>query len=107
MFTACGIKHRRCCLQAKESSAPEDGRNYRPKHVELIEIINEIIIVASSWLFILLYQRCTVTLTTTFKWQLPQANFFCYVECYVPNKIFKAVMFGPQEGLNTTRSYGC
>jgi len=36
------------------SSAPEDGRNYRPKHVELIEIINKIIIVASSRLFILL-----------------------------------------------------
>jgi len=34
---------------------PEDGRNYRPKHVELIEIINKIIIVASSWLFILLH----------------------------------------------------
>ena len=39
-----------------QSSATEDGRNYRPKHVELIEIINKIIIVASSWLFILLYQ---------------------------------------------------
>jgi len=39
-----------------QSSAPEDGRNYRPKHVELIEIINKIIIiVASSWLFILLH----------------------------------------------------
>jgi len=37
-------------------SAAEDGRNYRPKHVELIEIINKIIIFASSWLFILLYQ---------------------------------------------------
>jgi len=36
-----------------QSSAPEDGRNYRPTHVELIEIINKIIIVASSWLFIL------------------------------------------------------
>ena len=51
MFTACGIKHRRCCsivgalyrkLQT-QSSAPEDGRNYRPKHVELIELINKII----------------------------------------------------------------
>ena len=30
-------------------------RNYRSKHVDLVEIINEIIIVASSWLFILLY----------------------------------------------------
>jgi len=38
-----------------QSSAPEDGRNYRPKHVELIEIINKIIIVTSSWLFILLH----------------------------------------------------
>jgi len=31
-----------------QSSAPEDGQNYRPKHVELIEIINKIIIFASS-----------------------------------------------------------
>jgi len=37
-------------------SAPEGGRNYRPKYVELIEIINKIFIVASSWLFILLDQ---------------------------------------------------
>jgi len=36
-----------------QSSAPDDGRNYRPKNVELIEIINKIIIVASSWLSIL------------------------------------------------------
>jgi len=35
-----------------KSSAPEDGRNYRPKHVELIVIINKICYVASSWLFI-------------------------------------------------------
>ena len=40
--------HRPCCLQAASSvlyttssSAPEDGRNYRPKHVELIIIINK------------------------------------------------------------------
>jgi len=38
-------------------SAPDDGRNYRLKHTELIEIINKIIIVASSWLFILLYKE--------------------------------------------------
>ena len=30
-----------------QSSAPEDVRNYRPKHVKLI--------VASSWFFMLLY----------------------------------------------------
>jgi len=33
----------------------EDGRNYRPKYAELIEAINGIITVASSWLFILLH----------------------------------------------------
>jgi len=36
--------------------APEDGWNYRPKHVELMVIINKIIIVAASWLFVLLFQ---------------------------------------------------
>ena len=51
MFTACGITHGRCCLPAassvhyttscKQSSAPEDGRNYLPKQVEMIEIINK------------------------------------------------------------------
>ena len=56
--TACGIMHPQCCrpvarlpvgsivgalyhkLQT-QSSAPEDGRNYRPKHFELIGIINK------------------------------------------------------------------
>jgi len=42
--------------QQTQSTAPEDGRNCRPEHVELIEIINKTVIVASSWLFILLYQ---------------------------------------------------
>ena len=28
-------------LEAEASSAPEDGRNHRPKHVELIGIINK------------------------------------------------------------------
>ena len=63
MFTACGIMHRRCCRQVAwmtlsrlpvgsmsvhyttscntHSSPPEDGRNYRPKYVELIGIINK------------------------------------------------------------------
>jgi len=40
-----------------QSSAPENVRNYRPKHVELIEFVNKIIIVASRRLFILLYCR--------------------------------------------------
>ena len=61
MFTACGIMHRRCCRPVVHLNqttgrqhlrcitteavntvcAPEDGCNYRPKHVELIGIINK------------------------------------------------------------------
>jgi len=33
------------------------GENYLPKHVELIEVINKIVIVASSWLSILLFRE--------------------------------------------------
>ena len=55
MFTACGIMHRRCCRPAAssvhyttssntQSSAPEDGQNNCPKHVELIEIINKLLL---------------------------------------------------------------
>ena len=36
-----------------QSSIPEDGRNHRPKHDELIEIVNKPLIVASSWLSVL------------------------------------------------------
>ena len=61
MFTACGMMHRRCCLLVTwspadniagalyhklqtQSSVPEDGRIYRPKHAELIEIINKLLL---------------------------------------------------------------
>jgi len=47
----CALYHK-----LKQSGAAKDGRNYRPKHDELIEIINKTIVVASSWLLILLYQ---------------------------------------------------
>jgi len=36
---------RRCIIPQTvktQSSAPEDGRNYRPKYVELIEVINKL-----------------------------------------------------------------
>jgi hypothetical protein len=32
-----------CTTSCKQSNAPEDGRNYRPKHVELIEITNKLL----------------------------------------------------------------
>jgi len=37
-----------CHKLQTQSSAPEDGRNYRPKYVQLIEIINKSITVASG-----------------------------------------------------------
>ena len=51
-ITACGIIHPRCCRPAAswvhyttscntQSSAPEDGQNNCPKHVELTGIINK------------------------------------------------------------------
>jgi len=62
------------------STAPENGRNNRPKHVELIEIIKKIIIVASSLLSILLYQWCKVTQTSNFFFSnlTPQAQSHLY-----------------------------
>jgi len=38
---AASRQHRRCIILT-QSSAPEDGRNYRPKHAELTVIINKI-----------------------------------------------------------------
>ena len=52
MFTACGIMHRRSSLlvtlspagTTAQSIAPDDGRNYRPKHAEVIEITNKLLL---------------------------------------------------------------
>ena len=42
-FQATGRQHRGCIIPqaVTQSSAPEDGRNHCPKHVELIRIINK------------------------------------------------------------------
>ena len=55
------------------------GRNYRPKHAELIESINKIIIVASSWLFILFFVLCKIGRMNTKKKKVEaKACFFFY-----------------------------
>jgi len=41
------VFYTRSCKKT-QSSSPEDGRNYRPKHVELIEVINK-------WPFLVVY----------------------------------------------------
>ena len=45
--TACGI------MDPRQSSAPEDGQNNCPKHVQLTGIMNKPVIIASSWSSIL------------------------------------------------------
>ena len=69
--TASGIMHPRCYLPATswvhytrscntQSSAPEDGQNNCPKHVELIGIINKPLLLHLVGCLYYLYQWCTV-----------------------------------------------
>ena len=74
--TACGTMHPRCCrppvgdivgtLYYKltscntQFSAPEDGQNYCPKHVELNGIINKPLFLHLDSCLYYLYERCTV-----------------------------------------------
>ena len=45
VFTACGIKHRRWCLVVTDACWwPAGRRNFRPKHDELIEITNKLLL---------------------------------------------------------------
>ena len=77
------------------------GRNYRSKYVELIEIINKIIIVAFSWLFMLFYQRCTDT-------QTPNARTYTHSYCQAQKReayIQSAVFFFSHTWFHITSSY--
>ena len=69
--TACGIIHPRCCRPATswvhytthcntQSSAPEDGLNNFPKHVELTGINNKPLLLNLIGCLFNLYQWCTV-----------------------------------------------
>ena len=69
--TACGIMHLRCWRPATswvhyttscntESSAPEDGKNNFPKHVELTGIITKPLLLNLVGCLYYLYQWCTV-----------------------------------------------
>ena len=69
--TACGIMHPRSCRPATswvhytttcntQSSAPEDGKNNCPKHVELTGIINKPLLLHLVGCLYYLYQWCTV-----------------------------------------------
>ena len=66
--TVCGIMHRRCCRPLvhyttncnTQSSAPDDGQNNGPKHVELTGIINKPLFLHLVGCLYYLYQWCTV-----------------------------------------------
>ena len=72
--TACAIMYQRCCrppagnivgalhhkLYNTQSSAPEDGQNNCPKHVELTGIINKPLLLHLVGCLYYLYQWCTV-----------------------------------------------
>ena len=69
--TASGITHPRCCRPATswvhyttscntQSTAPEDGQNNCPKHVELTGIINKPLLLHLVCCIYYLYQWCTV-----------------------------------------------
>ena len=57
MLPTRGRQHRWCNTQ---SSAPEDGQNNFPKHVELTGIINKPLLLRLVGCLYYLYQRCTV-----------------------------------------------
>ena len=69
--TACGIMHPRCCRPGTswvhyttrcntQTSAPEDGQNNCPKHVEQTGIINNPFLLHLAGCLYYLYQWCTV-----------------------------------------------
>ena len=58
-------QHFRCIVpqSVKQSSAPEDGRNYRSKHVELIDITNNVLLLHLVGCFYYCTRfNCTATL---------------------------------------------
>ena len=58
MLLATGWQHCVCIIPqaVTQSSAPEDGRNHRPKHVELIGIINKLLLLRIVGCLHYLYQ---------------------------------------------------
>ena len=62
MLPAGGRQHHGCIIPqaVNTASAPEDGRNHRPEHVELIGINNKPLFLHLVGCIYYVYQRCTV-----------------------------------------------
>ena len=69
-----------------QSSAHEDGRNYRPKHVELIGIINKPLLLHLVGCLCCLYQRCKVNQTSNHKIN----SVCCWCSCCVLTSTFQS-----------------
>ena len=66
--TACGMMHRRYIIPQAvntQSSVPEDGRDQRPKHVELIGIITKSSLLHLVGCLYYLYEMCGLVSSTS------------------------------------------
>ena len=81
-----------------QSSAPEDGRNYRPKHVELIEIINKLL---------LLHLVCClcycISDARAYKHQILKSTYFTH--CFQPHMAWSFKTFKIRHSYKTVPYY--
>ena len=76
--------------------APDDGRRYHPKHVEQFPDINKLCNIASCWIYIWIYLRCTDPWTLNLRYIvyksitsiLPILFWYCLFHAYFQNYLF-------------------
>ena len=75
MLPGGGRQHRGCIIPqaVTQSSAPEDGRNNRPKHVELIGIINKPLLLHLVGCLYYLYQYAILNAFPQEQWSCDDA----------------------------------
>jgi len=89
--TVCGIMHTLCCRPLTswmhyttscntQSSAPKDGQNNCPKHVELVGIINKPLLLQLVGCLYYLYQWCTVKQISNFEVSVSAGSFIIYCQ---------------------------
>ena len=75
----------------RHTSAPEDGRNYRPKHVELIEVINKLLLlhlVGCLYCYNIVEPDCLAPISF-FKFHIKYENKLHVLEFYYNNIYLK------------------
>ena len=103
--TACRIRQHRGCIipqAVTKSSAPEDGRDQRPKHVELIGIINKLLLLHLVGVYIIYIEmgletgwsrRFSLKKSASDKLfsQIPHNETNVFTKCHVPHSSIKIV----------------